>query len=307
MEPLVTIVVATKNSAKTVKKTMESISNLDYKNFEVLVVDGNSTDNTIDIIKAFSSLYKIRIITEEKKGRGAAYNRGIMEAEGKFVAFLDSDAMVATPSWIRFAVSAMEKDLQIGVVFTKVFSPSDSSFMQKAIDAFLCKGFTTANGAIYRKDAVVKAGGFNVNMNYMQEDELLKKLTDAGYKYIVNENDVIFHYHRNTLSSYIKQNVESAIGARMYREFTGQNWVIKDGTLRVSTLLFVTLMTISLAIFYPLLVIPFLALVYAGLFLKVNKETCSRYKWSRYTLGSPFFIMLSLLGYSIGFLSVKAE
>ncbi|WP_149564951.1 glycosyltransferase [Sulfuracidifex tepidarius] len=307
MDPLVTIVVATKNSAKTVEKTMESISRLNYRNFEILVVDGNSTDDTLRIVDKFSSKYKIRVIEEKRKGRGIAYNRGVLESRGKYVAFLDSDAMVATPGWIDYAVSLMEKDEKIGVVFTKVFAPPDSSFMQKAIDAFLCKGFATANGAIYRREAVIKVGGFNVKMNYMQEDELLKKLTAAGYKYVVNTQDIIYHYHRNNLKSYIEQNIESAIGARMYREFTGESWVIKDGTMRVSAVLFVVLMSVSLAIFYPLLLLPFIGVIYLGILLKVNRETCEVYKWSKYTLGSPFLIFFSLLGYSIGFLTIKVD
>mgnify|MGYP001770714965 CR=1 FL=1 len=304
MDPLVSIVIATLNSARTVRKTLESIKLLDYPNLEVVVVDGGSTDGTLDIVEEFRGTYNLRVVVEERRGRGVAYNRGVLESRGKYVAFLDSDAAVATPGWIRDAVKVMEADEGVAVVFTKVYSPPDSTAMQKAIDTFLCKGFTTANGAVYRRDAVLKVGGFNERMNYMQEDELLFRLKRAGYKYYVNYSDHIWHYHRDSVRSYVKQNVEAAKGAKAYRAFTGEGWVLKDAALRVSTL-FVTLalaiVLLTLREFLPLLSLALL--FYFLLFLKVNRETCRQYKWSKYTLLAPLLIYLSLVGFTIGYLS----
>ncbi|BCU69054.1 glycosyltransferase family 2 protein [Stygiolobus caldivivus] len=306
VEPLVTIVIPTLNSAKTIENTLMSIDKLDYSNFEIIVVDGNSTDGTLDIVKRFTSKYNIRIIIESRRGRGVAYNRGILEARGKYVAFLDSDAMIATPGWVRNAVNIMEKDNKVGVVFTKVFSPPESKFIQKVIDTYLCKGFTTANGAIYRRDAVLKVGGFNENMNYMQEDELLFKLKRAGYTYYVNYEDKIYHFHRESIRAYVKQNMEAAEGAKLYNYYTGEKWIIKDSISRVAIFL-LSVIVIAIAIFlhYFIILSLILLLSYLGLYLKVNKETCSQYKFSKYTILSPFMIYISIVSYSISFLFKK--
>jgi len=109
-----------------------------------------------------------------------------LESKGKYVALLDSDATLATPGRISDAVKVMEADERVAVVFTKMYSPPDSTVTQKAIDTFLCKGFTLANGAVYRRHAVLKVGDFNEKMNYMQEDELLFRLKRAGYTFYVN-------------------------------------------------------------------------------------------------------------------------
>ena len=138
---------------------------MNYSNVELIVVDGKSDDGTLDIVKEYKDVHNLRIVIEERRGRGVAYNRGVLESRGKYVAFLDSDAAVATPGWISDAVKVMEADDEVAVVFTKVYSPPDSTAMQKAIDTFLCKGFTFANGAVYRRDAVLKVGGFNEKMN----------------------------------------------------------------------------------------------------------------------------------------------
>jgi glycosyltransferase involved in cell wall biosynthesis len=304
MEPLVSIVIPTLNSAKTVRKTLESIKLLNYSNVELIVVDGRSDDGTLDIVKEYKNLYNLRIVIEERRGRGVAYNRGVLESRGKYVAFLDSDAAIATPGWISDAVKVMEADDKVAVVFTKVYSPPDSTTMQKAIDTFLCKGFTTANGAVYRRDAVLKVGGFNEKMNYMQEDELLFRLKKAGYTFYVNYSDYIYHYHRNSLKSYLKQNAEAAKGAKAYRAFTGEKWIVKDSMMRLLTLLTSIALSVILILTGKILLFLALALLfYVMLYIKVNLETCKQYRWSKYTLLAPFLIYMSLIGFFIGYVS----
>jgi glycosyltransferase involved in cell wall biosynthesis len=304
MEPLVSIVIPTLNSAKTIRKTLESIKLLNYSNVELIVVDGKSDDGTLDIVKEYKNVYNLRIVIEERRGRGVAYNRGVLESKGKYVAFLDSDATIATPGWISDAVKVMETDDKVAVVFTKVYSPPDSTIMQKAIDTFLCKGFTTANGAVYRRDAILKVGGFNEKMNYLQEDELLHRLKKAGYTFYVNYSDYIYHYHRNSLRSYIKQNVEAAKGAKAYKAFTGEKWIVKDSIMRLLTLLISVALSVILIVTGKILL--FLALIllfYVMLYIKVNLETCKQYKRSKYTLLAPFLIYMSLIGFFIGYVS----
>lgn len=304
MEPLVSIVIPTLNSAKTIRKTLESIKLLNYPNVELIVVDGKSDDGTLDIVKEYKNVYNLRIVIEERRGRGVAYNRGVLESKGKYVAFLDSDATIATPGWISDAVKVLEADDKVAVVFTKVYSPPDSTIMQKAIDTFLCKGYTTANGAVYRRDAVLKVGGFNEKMNYLQEDELLHRLKKAGYTFYVNYSDYIYHYHRNSLRSYIKQNVEAAKGAKAYKAFTGEKWIVKDSMKRLLTLLISVALSVILIVTGKILLFLALTLLfYVTLYIKVNLETCKQYKWTKYTLLAPFLIYISLIGFFIGYVS----
>ncbi|MEM1726749.1 MAG: glycosyl transferase family 2, partial [Candidatus Bathyarchaeia archaeon] len=217
-----------------------------------------------------------------------------------YVAFLDSDAFVGTPSWIANAVNIMEKDSKVAVVFTKVYAPPDASFLQKAIDTFLCKGFTTANGAVYRKDIVIGVGGFNEGMNYMQEDELLYRLLKAGYKYHVNLNDKIFHYHRSSIKAYIHQNIEAGEGSKIYYRLTRDRRALIDSLTRICSLI-ISALLLLIATFTPwsLLLLP---VGYLSVLVKVIKETHPIYKRSRYVLFSPFLIYLSLIGFTIGYL-----
>ncbi|MCR8463601.1 MAG: glycosyltransferase family 2 protein [Candidatus Korarchaeota archaeon] len=296
-EPMVSIVIPTFNSAKTIAKALESLRSIDYSNYEIIIVDGGSYDGTLEIVRKFGVN---KIVVERRRGRGVAYNTGLLKAKGKYVAFLDSDAFVGTPSWIANAVNVMEKDSKVAVVFTKVYAPPDASFLQKAIDTFLCKGFTTANGAVYRKDVVIGVGGFNERMNYMQEDELLYRLLKAGYKYHVNLSDKIFHYHRNSIKAYIRQNIEAGEGSKIYYRLTRDRRALIDSLTRICSLIISALLLLT-ATFSPwsLLLLP---AGYLFVLVKVIKETHPIYKCSKYVLFSPFLIYLSLIGFTIGYL-----
>lgn len=86
--PLVSIIVAAKNAAKFLSQALDSIFAQSYQNFEVLLINGDSTDRTLEIAKSYKN---IQIIEQQDKGIANAYNLGINNAKGELVAFLSSD------------------------------------------------------------------------------------------------------------------------------------------------------------------------------------------------------------------------
>lgn len=87
--PRVSVIIPTYNRARIIKEAVESVLAQDYKNFELIVVDDGSQDNTSEILASYGN--DIRMLVQENRGVSAARNRGIAEASGRFVAFLDSD------------------------------------------------------------------------------------------------------------------------------------------------------------------------------------------------------------------------
>lgn len=88
------VVIPTFNSAKYIEKTLRSVFQQTYGNYEIIVSDDGSTDNTIDIVKKLSSEYagkKIIILYNQHIGPGAARNSGIKSASSRWISFLDSD------------------------------------------------------------------------------------------------------------------------------------------------------------------------------------------------------------------------
>ena len=87
-EPLVSVITATLNASKYLREALNSILNQTYQNIEVLIIDGGSTDDTIEIANMFP---KVSFVTQNGKGLFDAWNQGIQMCNGDFVAILDSD------------------------------------------------------------------------------------------------------------------------------------------------------------------------------------------------------------------------
>ena len=78
------------NSSKTIERTFSSVKNQTYKNIEYIVVDGNSSDNTVQIIKNYKKVIS-KFISENDKGLYDAINKGIKMASGDIIGILNSD------------------------------------------------------------------------------------------------------------------------------------------------------------------------------------------------------------------------
>lgn len=94
--PFFSIITASYNSDKTIQKTIESVLIQDFTDFEYIIIDGNSNDETLNIIKSFEELFakkniSFKYISEKDKGIYDAWNKGLDVAEGKWISFLGSD------------------------------------------------------------------------------------------------------------------------------------------------------------------------------------------------------------------------
>ncbi len=89
MSTSVSVIIPTYNRAKVLKKAIDSVLNQTFKDFELIVIDDGSTDETLEILKDYQD--RLKSVTIPHGGVSAARNRGIEEAEGDFIAFLDSD------------------------------------------------------------------------------------------------------------------------------------------------------------------------------------------------------------------------
>lgn len=87
---LVSVIIPTYNRAQIIIESINSVLNQTYQNFEILVIDDGSTDNTKDIVESINDI-RIRYIYQENSGPSAARNNGIKNANGEWIAFLDSD------------------------------------------------------------------------------------------------------------------------------------------------------------------------------------------------------------------------
>jgi glycosyltransferase involved in cell wall biosynthesis len=98
-KPQVSVIIPTYNRGWIIKEAIDSVLAQDYAEFELIVVDDGSTDHTADVLDSYRNV--IKVLSQKNKGVSAARNRGIAEASGKFIAFLDSDDL-----WLSQKLSA---------------------------------------------------------------------------------------------------------------------------------------------------------------------------------------------------------
>ncbi len=112
--PLVSVVTPSLNDAEFIERTIQSVANQDYPNLEHIVVDGGSTDGTMEILKRYP---KVRWISEKDSGQSDALNKGFKLARGEIVGWLNSDDTY-NPGAIRSAVDCLEAHPSTAMVYS---------------------------------------------------------------------------------------------------------------------------------------------------------------------------------------------
>ena len=108
MNPKVSIITVCYNSAKTIENTIESVINQTYENIEYIIVDGLSTDNTLEIVNKYKDKI-VKVVSEKDKGLYDAINKGIDLATGDIIANLNSDDFYIDNNVIAEVVAKMEE------------------------------------------------------------------------------------------------------------------------------------------------------------------------------------------------------
>lgn len=110
MNDLVSIIMPSYNTAKFISETIESVLAQTYTDWELIIVDDCSTDNTDEVVESFLPYNRIKYIKNEKNsGAAVSRNRALCEAKGKWIAFLDSDD-VWLPEKLEKQIAFMEKN-----------------------------------------------------------------------------------------------------------------------------------------------------------------------------------------------------
>ena len=87
--PLVSVIIPTYNRAKMIRMTIDNVLEQTYRNFELIIVDDGSTDDTQSVLRGYGD--RIRVVTQANAGPAVARNRGVEAAHGEIIAFQDSD------------------------------------------------------------------------------------------------------------------------------------------------------------------------------------------------------------------------
>ncbi len=218
--PTVSVVVLTLNEEATVDRCLESIINQRFPDnrFEIVVVDGNSTDKTREI----AGRYTPKVLVEDRHNFGYARNLGVHSAKGRYVAFISADAW-AEPGWLEGIHSTLSSRELAGLVGRQVpityhnwVSKIRSSRFKKTYTdkpGQMKKGdnFSTVNCA-YTIEAILKNGGFDETLPACEDQDLAHRILQSNLKIIYDPTVTVHHAAEESLGEICKKTFRQGIG-----------------------------------------------------------------------------------------------
>lgn len=210
--PKVSVVVCSYNGAATLSECLDSLMRLEYPDYEVILVDDGSTDETPQISEEFP---QVRYIRQKNRGLSVARNVGLEAAFGEIVAYTDSDC-VADSKWLLYLVNAM-RDQQVDAMGGPNIPPPSDCWIAHCVaaspggpshvmlDDQLAEHVPGCNMA-FRRSTLLELGGFDPQFRQAGDDvDICWRLLDAGYRIGYAPGAMVWHHRRHSIGAYLKQ------------------------------------------------------------------------------------------------------
>jgi GT2 family glycosyltransferase len=211
--PSISVVVCSHNGARTIRETLTALQQLEYADFEVIVVDDGSTDATPAIVREFP----VRLITTANAGLSAARNTGLAAATGEIVAYIDDDAF-PDPHWLTYLADTFRRTSHVGVGGPNIAPPGDGVIagcvarapggpMHVLLSDREAEHIPGCNMA-FRREALEAIGGFDPQFRIAGDDvDVCWRLQERGRTLGFHPGALVWHHRRNSVRAYLRQQV----------------------------------------------------------------------------------------------------
>ena len=193
---LISVVIPCYNVENCIQEGLLSVYNQTYSKLEVICVDNNSTDSTLDRLKYLKSSFypNLIILSETNRGAPFARNRGLYNAKGEWIQFLDADDIIEKNK-ISQQVSLIQRNNNIGYIVSGCKyrdvngndTIDDLLSNDKFTSAFIRQSGNTCSN-LWKKSHLLAIGGWNVKLQSSQETDLMFRLILNGSEYLIDRN-----------------------------------------------------------------------------------------------------------------------
>jgi glycosyltransferase involved in cell wall biosynthesis len=232
--PFLSVVIACRNEERFIGTCLDSLIANDYPSdrLEILVVDGQSTDRTREVVSSYSERYAfVRLLDNRKRITPVALNIGIKAAKGEVIARVDGHARVAA-NYLSRCVAALHEYGADNVGGIMITLPRDDTLMARGIALALSSKFGVGNsyfrvhtnevravdtvfGGCYRRDVFDRIGLFNEHLRRSQDMEFNRRLVRHGGKILLVPDVVSYYYANSSFKAYMRQNWANGVWAIM--------------------------------------------------------------------------------------------
>ena len=209
--PRISVVVCSYNGERTIRECLEGLFDLEYPDYEVIVVDDGSTDATA----AIAGEYDLRLIRTENRGLSNARNTGMEAATGEIVAYLDDDAH-PDPHWLTYLAAGFLSTEHVGIGGPNVAPPDDGTIADCVANApggpvhvllsdQEAEHIPGCNMA-FRKTCLQAIGGFDPQFRVAGDDaDICWRLRQEGWTLGFSPAAMVWHHRRNSVGAYLRQ------------------------------------------------------------------------------------------------------
>ena len=198
--PLVSIVTPSYNQAAYLEQTITSVLEQDYPRLEHLVIDGGSTDGSVEIIKKYADKLAFWI-SEKDNGQAEAINKGLSRANGDILAWLNSDDYYL-PGTISGVVKTFQENPDVVLVYGNMLAVNENGdtinllkYSQLTLKDLLCFQIIGQPAIFFRREALEKAGMLDTGYNCFLDHHLWLRIALHGRILHVDETWAAARYH----------------------------------------------------------------------------------------------------------------
>jgi glycosyltransferase involved in cell wall biosynthesis len=226
IKPIVSVVMTVRNVSATIANCLHSILNQSFNNFEIIIIDDFSTDETKELIQELDDT-RIKYFRNQKwLGISPSRNKGISKATGENLFFTDGDCIVSE-NWIEMGLKSLGFSNCVGVEGKIIYVSEDyKPTLSDHVMENICGGnFMTGNMA-YKKVIMDKVGGFDERLTYLEDRDIAFRVMKYG-KICFNPEMIVYHPQVITTPKRLIKSVAN-IKNRVYwyRKFRGRDFML---------------------------------------------------------------------------------